>query len=138
MQNVTIKIEPWLCTGCRTCEIVCSLRHSGRCDPRQARIIITTAYDQSLIEPHVCQLCDSPDCIDACPTGSLTQDARTKSISFDPEHCSGCQACVTECPHGAIRWDDIREMVCVCDRCDGEALCVQFCLSGALQLATQV
>jgi ferredoxin len=35
----TLSVDASLCTGCRTCEVVCSLTHNkGRINPRQSRI----------------------------------------------------------------------------------------------------
>ena len=82
--------------------------------------------------PHICQLCESPDCVEACPTSALTQDSRGV-ISLDMELCNGCEACVTACPHEAVRWSNEFQLLFVCDRCDGDPLCVKFCTAEALE-----
>ena len=134
MQSAAIDTNPQECTGCRTCEVVCSLWHERSCDPARSRITVTADYEQSLFEPHICQLCDSPECVAACQMEALSQDAQTKVIIIDSKLCNGCQTCVEACPYGSIRWSSESERVFVCDRCGGKPTCVQFCTSGALRL----
>lgn len=136
VHTTLIAIDSQACTGCRTCEVVCSLFHEQRCRPAESRIAIAADYEHSLLEPRICRLCDSPDCVAACPTGALDQDARTMVIAVNRETCNGCQACVEVCSYQAIRWSPELERIFVCDRCGGEPACVQFCTSGALMLGT--
>ena len=121
------------CTGCRMCEIACSLHHEGVLNINKARLQVTDKWYESLFMPHICQLCESPDCVAACPTSALTQDSRG-IIHVDMELCTGCEACVTACPNEAIRWNDEFQRIFVCDRCDGDPTCVKFCSVKALML----
>ncbi len=126
-----IKVDTPACTGCRLCEMACSLYHEDAVNLNKARIRISDKWDESLFEPHVCQLCDAPDCVTACPTSALTQDSRG-IIQVDGDLCNGCEACVTACSYGAIRWDNEFERLFVCDRCDGDPTCVKLCSVKAL------
>lgn len=132
-QKLAINVNIPACSGCHLCEIMCSLYHEGVVNPEKAHIRITENYHHSLYEPHICQLCESPDCVDACPVEALTQD-KNGVIVVDDELCTGCLACVEACPYGAIRWSDELKRLFVCDRCGGQPVCIQFCTSGALQL----
>jgi ferredoxin len=55
----------------------------------------------------VCSACGS--CARICPTGTLDfemgQDAQTYSLSFTPQQCIGCQACLHACADSAISLD---------------------------------
>jgi Fe-S-cluster-containing dehydrogenase component len=60
------------CTGCRTCEIVCSLVNDGECNPELARLKVY--YDPFTAETRIevgpkCMVCQ--ECIKWCPTGAL-------------------------------------------------------------------
>jgi Fe-S-cluster-containing dehydrogenase component len=133
-KKLAIEVNTPLCTGCRICEMVCSLNANDVVNLEKAKIRVTDNYPQSLYEPHICQLCENPECVDACPSEALVQDETTGIISIDDELCTGCEACVIDCPHDAIRWSDDTQKLYVCDRCGGDPLCVQFCTIKALQL----
>ncbi|MEK7848255.1 MAG: 4Fe-4S dicluster domain-containing protein, partial [Chloroflexota bacterium] len=124
-----------LCTGCRLCEIACSLFHRGAVNPEGSRVWVVEDWDRSLYEPHICQLCHPAPCTEACPLEALTQEADTGIIRVDATLCNGCLACVQACPYGAIRWSDALNELLVCDRCGGEPACLPFCHRGALRAA---
>jgi carbon-monoxide dehydrogenase iron sulfur subunit len=134
VQRVNIEVNAPLCTSCRLCEIVCSLRHENVVNMEKSRIRVTDRYEQSLFEPHICRLCSSPPCVDACPAHALSQDEGGR-IRVDGELCTGCESCVAACPHEAIWWREEIGRLLVCDRCGGDPACVQFCTIGALRLA---
>jgi Fe-S-cluster-containing dehydrogenase component len=99
----------------------------------KARIRITDNYEQSLYEPHICHLCNDPPCVLACSTQALSQ-AENGLIHIDDQLCNGCQGCMEACPYQAIWWQEELGKPLVCDRCDGDPTCIQFCTIGALQL----
>ncbi|MFC1998548.1 4Fe-4S dicluster domain-containing protein [Chloroflexota bacterium] len=130
-----IEVNTSLCTGCRICEMVCSINGNGTLNLEKANIRVTDNYPQSLYEPHICQFCDNPECVVACPSAALSQDEETGIILVDDGLCTGCEACVVACPHDAIRWSDDAQKLYVCNRCGGDPLCVQFCTIKALRLS---
>jgi Fe-S-cluster-containing dehydrogenase component len=50
--------------------------------------------------------------------------------------CDGCGWCVPACPYGGIAVHPDKNSVLVCDLCDGEPKCVEFCPEEALELVT--
>ena len=130
-----IKVRTPACTGCRLCELVCSLYHEGAVNPEKARLWVSETPQESLYEPHICQLCVDPPCVAACPLGALSQGGESGLIGVDMALCNGCSACVEACPYQAVRWSDAWERLYVCDRCGGEPTCVQFCYREVLKLA---
>jgi Fe-S-cluster-containing dehydrogenase component len=133
-KKLAIEVNTPLCTGCRICEMVCSLNNNGEVNLEKAKLRILDNYPESLYEPYICQLCENPECVSACPSDALTQDEKTGVINIDDDLCTGCEACVIDCPYDAIRWSDEMEKLFVCDRCGGDPICVQFCTIKALQL----
>ncbi len=132
--GLTILLDAPQCTGCRLCEIVCSVYHEGVVNPKKARIRVNDDYEHSLFLPHICQLCQPTPCVEACPSQALTQDIETGVIRINDQLCSGCGACVEVCPYSAIWWDTAQDRLFLCDRCGGNPQCTQFCTSGALTL----
>jgi len=57
MQKI-ITIDPDHCTGCRSCEMVCSLEHDRICGPLLSRITISQWREISANVPIVCQHCE--------------------------------------------------------------------------------
>ena len=50
-----------------------------------------------------CRDCKSTDCVVVCPMDCFYQDG--SMLSIDPTECIDCEACVPECPVGAIFHD---------------------------------
>ena len=57
---ITVNIEK--CTGCGSCELMCSFRHHGEFNPRKARISRTIFLHEEISIPILCQQCEDPWC----------------------------------------------------------------------------
>lgn len=57
-----------------------------------------TGYTQSL--PMLCQHCESPPCVDVCPTGASFRRA-DGIVLVDKHICIGCRYCMMACPYKA-------------------------------------
>jgi len=55
----------------------------------------------------------------------------------DKEMCNGCAWCVEACDFGSIHLHPESRVVFVCDLCEGEPKCVEWCPEEALNLVTQ-
>ncbi|MEI6308911.1 MAG: 4Fe-4S dicluster domain-containing protein [bacterium] len=119
-----------LCSGCRTCELACSLFHEGECNPTLAR---RRVVDRDVVIHRMvgCQQCVDPLCIEVCPVNANQRDPHTDAVITVDSLCSGCQACAQACPHGAI-WFSPTGKLLRCDLCSGDPQCVHFCATGAL------
>jgi Fe-S-cluster-containing hydrogenase component 2 len=54
----------------------------------------------------------------------------------DEERCIGCKECVLHCPFGAANLHPITKKAFKCDLCGGEALCAEYCPTGAMSYDT--
>ena len=68
--------------------------------------------------------------MNACPTGALSKDPKTKAILVDRGKCIGCRKCSEACPFGSITFSE--EKARVCDLCGGDPQCVKACPTGAV------
>jgi Fe-S-cluster-containing dehydrogenase component len=89
----------------------------------------------------ICQHCDSPDCIAACPTdGAMLIDERGVVIILD-DVCLRCGACAAACPYDAIFYNEAEDRYLKCDLCagrEGGPVCVELCPVGALTMSGEV
>lgn len=132
-----VAVDHKVCTGCKECEVICSLHHFGECNPERSAIRIIRRERNGLVEPLplVCQQCEEAPCIEACPTDALSRENPMAVITVDKEKCTGCGECHDACPAGCI-FIDIREDVAICcDLCGGQPQCIDLCHSNCLKLA---
>jgi carbon-monoxide dehydrogenase iron sulfur subunit len=121
------------CTGCRLCELVCSVKHEGVSNPSRSRIKIVKWEQEGRYVPMGCQQCESAPCQSVCPVKAISRDDELDRVMIDYDVCIGCRMCVAICPFGAMSFDVIGEKVIKCDFCDGDPLCVKFCEVNAIQ-----
>ena len=115
-----------LCTGCRICEIMCSLSKTGVINRYRARIRVS-ASDEGIHSPIICRHCKKPPCLVMCPiTGAMYMDSTTGAVVIDDSKCIGCLACVEACPFGAIQVGPEKEIL-KCDLCNGDPICTKYC-----------
>ena len=145
-----IVVNADLCTGCETCESVCSFVHTGEFNPINSRI------HRVRIEPILnialaCQKCDDAPCIRACPEKALTQDGVSGNIIIDNDKCNGCGFCIRACDFGVISLQLDSQKAITCDLCEGmkeefidpevgkkEPQCISVCPKEAISLKNVV
>lgn len=116
-----------LCTGCRICELVCSLGKMGNLSPAYSRIKIVEVTPRGPNLPIYCRHCTDPPCLEACPVPeAMFLDEGTGAAVIKDQSCIGCLACVEACPFGAIQVSSKGEVL-KCDLCAGDPLCVKYC-----------
>ena len=125
-------IDPGKCTGCRTCELVCSIKNEGIVNPVLSRIRIISDKYQGLRIPMVCQQCQEAVCVSVCPVGALRRDNELGIVKLNEDKCIGCKSCVLACPFGGAAINPLSGKVFKCGLCDGDPECVKFCEDKAI------
>ena len=128
MKVLSVDIEK--CTGCKTCEVVCSLKNTGRVQPSRSRIKVITYEKRGEYHnfiPMVCQQCSTPLCMEACPTNAISRNETTGAMIIDEEACVGCRVCSIACPIGGVSIDPVSNVAIKCDLCGGDPECVKYC-----------
>jgi Fe-S-cluster-containing hydrogenase component 2 len=126
-----------LCRDCQACALACSLYHEGECNPSLARLLVSKDMARYEFQITICQQCDPPACIPACPTDAMQMDDRGVVVISEDE-CIQCGACADSCPYGAIFYNEAQDRYLKCDLCAGRdegPLCVEVCPVGALTLS---
>lgn len=140
-------IEKW-CIDCKRCEVACRTYHSKSKDAVHAWRLEGTAPKNRI---HVegtktlsiavnCRHCEHPLCVEGCISGAMKKDPVTGVVTSDPNKCVGCRTCVSMCPYGCVRVEEVegRDLAIKCDLCGeelgqvGEPHCVAACPNRAL------
>ena len=122
-----LHIDHQKCTGCRLCELVCSVSHDGKSNPARSRIRVMKWEAEGIYVPMSCQQCQDAPCQNVCPVKAISRDDEFSRIYVDYDVCIGCRSCVGVCPFGAMGFNTIDKQVFKCDLCDGDPQCVRFC-----------
>jgi carbon-monoxide dehydrogenase iron sulfur subunit len=121
------------CTGCRQCELVCSVSHEGVSNPARSRINVIKWESEGLYIPMSCQQCEDAPCMAICPVKAISRDPALDYVKIDYNVCIGCRSCVAVCPFGAMGYNVKDKKVFKCDFCEGEPQCVRFCEVNAVE-----
>ncbi|MCF8092541.1 MAG: 4Fe-4S binding protein [Desulfotignum sp.] len=91
------------CSGCKACELVCSLQNLKTINPSRAMLHVYGKFP----EPgrYFADICDQcGECAKACPQEAIVLIKGTWRI--DKKKCDGCLACVSACPVNVMMVDD--------------------------------
>ena len=131
MDGRILLIDEERCTGCMLCAVACSIAHLGDIGLERAHIKVWRT-EAACFVPLTCHHCETPSCMQACPTKACHQDAETLRVLIDATKCIGCRSCVNACPFGHAHYDAVARVSTKCDYCDGEPECARVCEPGAI------
>lgn len=129
VNHLWIKRNYEKCSGCRRCEIVCSLFHEGKIWPEASRIRVFM-YVPGVEIPHLCFQCSDYPCVEACPEEALSVDHRTGAVITDKSKCTACGTCIDACPGRVPHLHPRDDYIVICDLCGGEPKCTISCQEG--------
>ena len=124
--------KPWIvrdylhCSGCRRCEIACTLSHEGQIWPEASRVRVFMLIPGVEI-PHLCAQCHDYPCVASCPFDALSVNEKTSAVIVDKEQCTACGQCMTACPGQIPHLHPTEEHMLICDLCDGDPQCAKAC-----------
>ena len=142
-RSMTRKEKIWIlrnygnCSGCRRCEIACSVKHEGKIWPEASGIRVFMLVPGVEI-PHLCFQCEDYACVKACPMQALSVNDRTGAVNVDVSRCTACGLCVKACPGSVPHIHPEGNRVVICDLCDGKPRCVEVCQEGKWNALTTI
>lgn len=131
-ERYTLTTDSRICSGCRTCELICSITHGGNVDLELARIDVKQNAFKGSFVPIVCDHCSNAPCYYACTESAIIIDSAYGTILIDEERCTRCLNCLNVCPRHIIKFDQKKNRVIKCDFCNGNPECVKWCPMNAL------
>jgi Fe-S-cluster-containing dehydrogenase component len=148
MQNdVCMVIDVDRCWGCRACEVACKQELNLGVGPRPMwvvdigpRSLAGKLHKDSV--PTMCQHCDQPACLDACPSGAIYRES-DGTVQIDSDSCNGCATCREACSFGTLEEFAMEGRMVKCTLCfqrrqeAGVPSCAQHCLGRVFTMTTQ-
>lgn len=114
------------CSGCRRCELACSMHHEGKWWPEASRVRVFMPFPGVEV-PHLCAQCDDYPCVSVCPVEAVSVDENTTAVIVDRETCISCGKCIGACP-GSVPYLHPRDnKSTICDLCGGDPECIKVC-----------
>lgn len=122
------------CTGCGSCELICSFDHHGEFNPLKSRIHKMVYMEKAEAVPVFCYQCDDAWCVRACPSAALSRvtEGTVSAVVVDENRCVGCRMCTLACPFGNICVNESGKAE-KCDLCGGRPQCVEVCRYQAIK-----
>ena len=131
-RNVANRRKKWIsrdylkCSGCRRCEIACSLHHEKQIWPEASRVRVFMLIPGVEI-PHLCAQCKEYYCVKACSFNALSVNEKTSAVMVNREKCTACGACIRSCPGKIPHIHPKENYVLICDLCEGNPQCAKVC-----------
>lgn len=100
----TMMIDLDRCTRCDDCVRACAATHDN--NPRFIRH--GKQHDNWMIA-NACMHCLDPVCMIGCPTGAISRDAESGSVTINDPTCIGCGTCSNSCPYSNIQMVTIND-----------------------------
>lgn len=143
MTRLAMAIDLDRCVGCGACVLACKSEWNVA-DGQRRNWVIPIGPEgsfpdriESTFYVGLCNHCERPSCVAACPTGATYKDDQGR-VLVERELCIGCGYCVSACPYGARYIHPQLEKVDKCDFCRARMeagaerpACVQACIAGA-------
>lgn len=90
------------CIGCYACMLACKQEHFLPPGVFWNRVLVGELGKypavRKQIYPVLCNHCEEPACVDACPTGA-TSRRDDGIVIVDSDKCVGCRYCLIACPY---------------------------------------
>lgn len=98
-------IRQHLCIDCERCVEACASTNDVPSYGYRTRILErreekAVGQKREFI-PVLCNQCNNPPCVRACPTSATYKDSETGIIHVEPKRCIGCKTCMLACPYNA-------------------------------------
>ncbi|ABB37482.1 4Fe-4S ferredoxin iron-sulfur binding domain-containing protein [Oleidesulfovibrio alaskensis G20] len=122
-QQFAMVIDSARCIDCKACVVSCKVANnvpagfSRNWIKADGPVVKAGKGPFGHFQPGACMHCESPTCVEACPTGATWKDRETGIVEIDPALCIGCGNCIPACPYGARFRNPQRRIADKCNYC---------------------
>ncbi|MEX1037779.1 MAG: 4Fe-4S dicluster domain-containing protein [Acidimicrobiia bacterium] len=138
-KRLAMVIDMDRCIGCHACTAICKAENHVPLgvfrDWVEEHELGTFPDARPVFLPKLCNHCDDPGCMRACPTGAIFRRA-DGIVDINHDICIGCRACNQACPYGSTFMDPVRGTADKCNFCSHRIdqglnpACVDVCPTG--------
>ena len=109
------------CIGCRHCMRGCiDTNHvpdyGWRTLVLEREVPLAIGQKREFI-PVLCNQCNNPPCVRACPVVATYKDKANGIVMMDNKKCIGCKICMVACPYDARYFNEEKHAIDKCDFC---------------------
>jgi len=108
------------CFGCHACSVACKAEQDVPLGFFKSWVMISERGTYPLVRrqflPVLCNHCDNPPCVKACPTRA-TKQRKDGIVTQELQSCIGCKYCLQACPYSIKYVDPRTETAQKCDFC---------------------
>ena len=105
VKKYTLLVDLRKCVGCTSCQVSCKMENAAPMGKFRSRVDIADAGEYPKAKryffPKICNQCDEPPCIEACPVKGATYKREDGVVMVNRDLCIGCGRCVDACPYGS-------------------------------------
>ncbi|MFQ3573552.1 MAG: 4Fe-4S dicluster domain-containing protein [Thermodesulfovibrionales bacterium] len=110
-----------LCVNCHMCMDACVATNKvpsyGYRTTILQRIVPEAIGQKREFIPVLCNQCNNPPCVRACPTRATYKDKTNGIVQMEDKKCIGCKTCVLACPYNARYFSEEKHSIDKCDFC---------------------
>ncbi|MEX1092125.1 MAG: 4Fe-4S dicluster domain-containing protein [Acidimicrobiia bacterium] len=138
-KRLAMVIDMDRCIGCHACTAACKAENHVPLgvfrDWVEEHVLGTYPHARPVFLPKLCNHCDDPGCMRACPTGAIFRRA-DGIVDINHDICIGCRACNQACPYACTFMDPVRGTADKCNFCSHRIdqglnpACVDVCPTG--------
>ena len=108
------------CFGCHACSLACKAEQDVPLGYFKSWVVISERGRYPNVRrqfvPVLCNHCDNPPCVKACPT-QATKQRKDGIVTQDEKTCIGCKYCMQACPYKMKYSDPRTKTAQKCDFC---------------------
>ncbi len=105
VKRYAMVIDVRRCIGCMACQVACKAENDVPLGVFRTwvpyRVVGTYPTVKKQFLPRLCNHCDDPPCVRACPVGATFKVEDGGFVLQNYERCIGCKACMASCPYNA-------------------------------------